>query len=332
MARQGGRGQPRHRAGTQPALAALMAELPQSVVVCNLDGRILLFNDRARLQFRAWSRERRRSAGGAELLGLGRSIYAVFDRRWSRMRWKPCSSAWRAARPPSAQFVTATRRRPVAARADGAGARARGRPPSRRSNGFVLMLDNITREVEQTSRARPAAARPHRSQPRRRSATCRRRWRLLELPELEPTMRARFQAVVRDEVGAMTARVQALARDALDAASRPAGRWKTCSAPICSPRRCARIEAQSAAVPRAPRWTSGALAEGRQLSRCCRRCAYLAGAAGRRVRRAGAAAAPAAGRRARAARPGVDRPGDEHRDRDGLGDRAHAHRRPRPRR
>jgi DNA polymerase-3 subunit epsilon len=34
-------------------LAALMAELNQSVVVCNLDGRILLYNSRARLQFRA---------------------------------------------------------------------------------------------------------------------------------------------------------------------------------------------------------------------------------------------------------------------------------------
>ncbi|MDZ4161685.1 MAG: DNA polymerase III subunit epsilon, partial [Burkholderiales bacterium] len=31
-------------------LAALMSELTQSVVVCNLDGRILLYNNRARLQ------------------------------------------------------------------------------------------------------------------------------------------------------------------------------------------------------------------------------------------------------------------------------------------
>jgi DNA polymerase-3 subunit epsilon len=32
-----------------------MAELTQSVVVCNLDGRVLLYNSRARLQFRALS-------------------------------------------------------------------------------------------------------------------------------------------------------------------------------------------------------------------------------------------------------------------------------------
>ena len=40
-------------------LAALMAELTQSVVVCNLDGRILLYNSRARTQFRALSTARR---------------------------------------------------------------------------------------------------------------------------------------------------------------------------------------------------------------------------------------------------------------------------------
>jgi DNA polymerase-3 subunit epsilon len=56
-------------------LSALMAELTQSVVVCNLDGAILLYNSRARAQFRAWS-STPATAGGAELIGLGRSIYA----------------------------------------------------------------------------------------------------------------------------------------------------------------------------------------------------------------------------------------------------------------
>jgi DNA polymerase III subunit epsilon len=53
-------------------LAALMSELTQSVVVCNLDGRILLYNQRARVQFRALS-SAPSLAGGAELIGLGRS-------------------------------------------------------------------------------------------------------------------------------------------------------------------------------------------------------------------------------------------------------------------
>ena len=61
-------------------LAALMSELTQSVVVCNLDGRVLLYNNRARMQFRALS-DAPAGAGGAELIGLGRSIYTLFHRR-----------------------------------------------------------------------------------------------------------------------------------------------------------------------------------------------------------------------------------------------------------
>lgn len=60
-------------------LAALMSELTQSVVVCNRDGRILLYNARARRQFRALS-DAPDVADGHELIGLGRSIYSVLDR------------------------------------------------------------------------------------------------------------------------------------------------------------------------------------------------------------------------------------------------------------
>ena len=56
-----------------------MAELNQSVVVCNLEGRILLYNAQARQLFRRFVAARR-GAGGAELIGLGRSIHGVIDR------------------------------------------------------------------------------------------------------------------------------------------------------------------------------------------------------------------------------------------------------------
>ena len=57
-------------------LAALVADLPQPVIVCNLDGRILLYNNRARLQARALVPD---DSAGEALVGLGRSIHAVFD-------------------------------------------------------------------------------------------------------------------------------------------------------------------------------------------------------------------------------------------------------------
>lgn len=65
-------------------LAALMSELAQAVVVCNLDGRILLYNNRARLQFKALSQGPTSVAGGA-LIGLGRSIFRFWKRARSNM-------------------------------------------------------------------------------------------------------------------------------------------------------------------------------------------------------------------------------------------------------
>lgn len=60
-------------------LATLMTELPVGVIVCNADGRILLYNKRARLQVKALQY----AAHVLEqetLLGLGRSIFKIFDR------------------------------------------------------------------------------------------------------------------------------------------------------------------------------------------------------------------------------------------------------------
>jgi DNA polymerase III subunit epsilon len=54
--------------------AVLMAELAQGVIVCNMDGRVLLYNRRARALFADASGQ------GMAVLGLGRSIYGIFDR------------------------------------------------------------------------------------------------------------------------------------------------------------------------------------------------------------------------------------------------------------
>jgi DNA polymerase-3 subunit epsilon len=54
--------------------AVLMSELAQGVIVCNMDGRVLLYNRRARALFAG-------AAGqGMAALGLGRSIFGLFDR------------------------------------------------------------------------------------------------------------------------------------------------------------------------------------------------------------------------------------------------------------
>jgi DNA polymerase-3 subunit epsilon len=59
-------------------LATLMSELAQSVVVCNAEGRVLLYNEKARELFA----DGQLPSGDAvpAYLGLGRSIYALADR------------------------------------------------------------------------------------------------------------------------------------------------------------------------------------------------------------------------------------------------------------
>ncbi len=104
-------------------LAALMSELALGVVVCNLDGRILLYNSRARLQFKALAQGPTAMSGGA-LIGLGRSIFSVLERGQITHSLENIQQRLRrGSAAPTANFITTHARRPVAARADGTGAR-----------------------------------------------------------------------------------------------------------------------------------------------------------------------------------------------------------------
>jgi DNA polymerase-3 subunit epsilon len=178
-------------------LAALMSELTQSVVVCNLDGRVLLYNNRARMQFRALS-DAPALAGGSradrpgplDLHGVRPPLVAhALESLQQRLQ--------RGVPNPSAQFVTTTRG-PAAARADGAGAqRRRQGDGAAHLTGFVLMLDNITRDYEQSARERLLHGLTEGS--RGALANLQAAVEMLDDEGLEPAMRERFLGVVRDE-------------------------------------------------------------------------------------------------------------------------------------
>ena len=133
-------------------LAALMAELHQSVVVCNHAGRILLYNQRARQTVRALS-QGPQLADGAELIGIGRSIYAALERQvlahaFERIQRAVAKGDAR----PTAQFVTTVAggqllRVQVAPVRASQGVSGR----STEVTGFVLMLDNVTESVAEES-------------------------------------------------------------------------------------------------------------------------------------------------------------------------------------
>ncbi|WP_040571000.1 3'-5' exonuclease [Methyloversatilis thermotolerans] len=192
-------------------LAALMSELSQAIVVCNMDGRILLYNNRARLQFRTLS-DTPLLADGAELLGLGRSIYAVFDRQLVVHALDSLAHRLqRGAASPLAQFVTTTRSGQLL-RVQVAPVREadEGACTDSALGGFVLMLDNITRAFEdETARDRMLLTLTDGS--RGSLASMQMAIDMLDCPDLDEPTRMRFQTVIRDEVGAMTARVKELA-------------------------------------------------------------------------------------------------------------------------
>ena len=193
-------------------LSALMAELTQSVVVCNLDGRILLYNNRARLQLREFS-QMPDLAAGAELIGIGRSIYAVFDRQMVAHALENIHQRMvRGAASPSTQFVTTTpsgqllrvQMAPVRPGETDAG-------NVDAFSGFVLMLDNVTRNFEQESlRDRLLYGLTEGS--RSSLASMQAALDMLGYADIEPEMRERFMRVLREELTAMSGRITDLAQ------------------------------------------------------------------------------------------------------------------------
>jgi DNA polymerase-3 subunit epsilon len=192
-------------------LAALMSELSQSVVVCNLDGRILLFNHRARLQFKSMAGAAS-VAGGVEWVGIGRSIYAVLDRPLLAHALENIRQRMaRGASEPSTQFLTSTAtgqllRVHMAPVRSGADAELGASSDSADIHGFVLMLDNVTHSFEEETR-RDQLLLGLTEGSRASLANVQAAVEMLAFDDLEPEMREKFLRVVREEVGAMGQRI-----------------------------------------------------------------------------------------------------------------------------
>jgi DNA polymerase III subunit epsilon len=199
-------------------LAALMAELTQSVLVCNLDGRILLYNQQALRLLQASPGGTKAADAGADWIGIGRSIYAVFDRALIAHALEVIGRQMqRGATQPSAQFVAATRGGPLLrvqaapVRAVAAPAAAVAQSGAAAFSGFVLVLDDITREqAAQAERDRLLIGLTEGS--RASLGNLQAAAELLDDPQLDAASRDRFLSVIRDEASAMTARLQALLR------------------------------------------------------------------------------------------------------------------------
>ena len=184
-------------------LAALMSELAQAVVVCNLDGRILLYNNRARLQFKALSQGPTSVAGGA-LIGLGRSIFSILEKSQVEHAQEVIRQRLAGGKSAIANFITTTRGGqllrvqmvPVLAAAGEEGEAA--------ISGYVLTVENITRSIEQEARRDQVL---HSLTEGSRSSIGNIRAavaNLIDYPDMEPELRERFVKVVDDEAARMS--------------------------------------------------------------------------------------------------------------------------------
>jgi DNA polymerase-3 subunit epsilon len=196
-------------------LAALMSELTQSVVVCNLDGRIILYNNRARLQFKALS-VAPTLAGGAELVGIGRSIYAVFDRQLVAHALESIQQrVSRGAGSPSAQFVTTTQAGQLLKVQMAPVRNAEVTSGTAEISGFVLMLDNVTRAFEE-EHVRDQLLHGLTEGSRSSLANIQAAVDMLAYPDLDAEMRERFLTVVREEVANQSERISAMTQKATE--------------------------------------------------------------------------------------------------------------------
>ena len=134
-------------------LAALMSELAQAVVVSNLDGRILLYNNRARFMFESLAKGPTSVSSGA-LIGLGRSITSILEtsqvdyaRETIRIQLE------RGNRHPVANFVTTTDNGQLIRVQIAPVLRHRSEASAQQvASGYILLIENITRVLEQESR------------------------------------------------------------------------------------------------------------------------------------------------------------------------------------
>ncbi|MBL8527389.1 MAG: DNA polymerase III subunit epsilon [Burkholderiales bacterium] len=180
-------------------LAALMSELTQSVLVCNVEGRILLYNQRAR-QLLSGGAEGKNGSTLSGLVGLGRSVFGVIDRNLvvhalENVRYRIDQGDAR----PLANFVATS--------PNGTLIRAQMVPvfgQEREISGFVLTVEDIKRSVEMEGQ-RDDLLQSLTQGTRASLATIRAAVEnMLAFPEMDADRRSQFTHIISDEAGKLS--------------------------------------------------------------------------------------------------------------------------------
>ena len=185
-------------------LAALMSELSEGVLLCNAEGRILLYNEKAKALFGAAAQAQGALQG---LVGLGRSVFALLDRdQVAHALDKLQSSLDQGVEFPATRFITNA--------VTGALIKAQMAPflsAGGRIAGMVLTLEDVTelmgREAQRRSLLRAFAAGVRAPVASLRAAA----ENLVSFPEMNEARRAQFTEIVAAE----SRQLSALINDAL---------------------------------------------------------------------------------------------------------------------
>jgi DNA polymerase-3 subunit epsilon len=191
--------------------AALVSELDQSVLVCNRDGRILLYNAAVSALLGAGA-----GADGAAALGLGRSVFGIIDRALVLHAVEAIGGQSARGERQSVHFVSATADgrllRVQVAPVFGAAAAGEG-DAARTMTGFVLLLADVTENID--SDARSVALFESLVEGTRSAIASIRAAieTLIENPELDAPRRERFTGIVQSEALRLSERLDTLSAD-----------------------------------------------------------------------------------------------------------------------
>jgi len=193
-------------------LAALMAQLAEAVIVCNAEGRIILYNEAARRLERAFGAPATAAASG--WIGLGRSIHALLDPDLVAHVFDSIDALrGQGEVHPSMQVVTAT---PAGALIRVRVSPIAGEAAGEEISGYVLMLEDVTDQIEREA-SRNELLFELTEGNRAAIANIRLAAEMLHLPDVDEAMRARFHAVIVREVEAVSERLEAASRAFADA-------------------------------------------------------------------------------------------------------------------
>lgn len=190
-------------------LAALMSELALGVLACNIEGRILLYNARAKQLFAASQRDG--SPAATVAIGLGRSIFGAIERGLILHALEQIQYQLSARSDPTIYPVSGF----VATLADDRIVHAHMAPVLDEAQtlvGFVLTLEDITRHIETDSR-RDALLQSLTEEARSALANIRAAVETMQaFPGMDDAKRARFAAVIEEESQRLTRRIEYDAR------------------------------------------------------------------------------------------------------------------------